>query len=195
MKSETPCEPELLLFAGMNDHVLAAGLLGPLRSGEPTPKKIWEAIQTLFAAMNEVQELVTSRWRSKTRVVFASSPGYAIMPPILRFVYAMLILITEGNGEDMSQTEELKFYSGLIIRIGARCFFLQSRGLFQHGAVKNQGPPKHKLALAAVQNTRNRQTEKDLQRKEAANGELPTKAVAQVKDAVRAETRGPSDKL
>ena len=77
-------------------------------------------------------------------------------------------------------------------------FFLQSRGLFQHGAVKNQGPPKHKLALAAVQNTRNRQTEKDLQRKEAANGELPTKtvkAVAQVKDAVRAETRSPSDKL
>ena len=130
MKSETPCEPELLLFAGMNDHVHAAGLLEPLRSGELTPKKIWEAIQTLFAAMNEVQELVTSRWGSKTRVVFASSPGYAIMPPILRFVYAMLILITEGNGEDISQTEELKFYSGLIIRIGARCFFCNQEGYF-----------------------------------------------------------------
>ena len=80
IKSETPCEPELLLFAGMNVHLHAAGLLEPLRSGEPTTKKIWEAIQTLFAAMKEVQELVASRLGSKTRVVFASSPGYASMP-------------------------------------------------------------------------------------------------------------------
>ena len=60
--------------------------------------------------------------------------------------------------------------------------------------MKNQSHPKHKLALAAVQNTRNRQTENDLQRKETANGELPTKtvkAVAQVQDALRAETRSP----
>ena len=96
--SETPCEPELLLFAGMNDHLHAAGLLEHLRSGEPSPKKIWESIQTLFAAMNEVQELVASRLGSETKVVFASSPGYAGMPPALQFAYAMLILIAEGNG-------------------------------------------------------------------------------------------------
>ena len=35
MKLEMPCEPKLLLFAGMNDHLHAAGLLEPLRSGEP----------------------------------------------------------------------------------------------------------------------------------------------------------------
>ena len=52
MTSETPCEPELLLFAGINDHLHAAGLVEHLRSGEPTPKKIWEAIQTFFAARN-----------------------------------------------------------------------------------------------------------------------------------------------
>ena len=98
MKSETPCEPDLLLFAGMIDHLRAAGLLAPLRSGEPTKKKIWEAIQTLFAATNEVQELVTSRLGSKTRVVFASSLGYASMPPALQVAYAMLILIAEENG-------------------------------------------------------------------------------------------------
>ena len=63
---ETPCEPELLLFAGMNGHLHAAGLLEHLRSGEPTPK-IWEAIQTLFAAMNEVQEMVASDWDRKQR--------------------------------------------------------------------------------------------------------------------------------
>ena len=98
MKSETQCEPELLLFAGMNDHLHAAGLLESLKSGEPTPKKIWEAIQTLFVTMNEVQELVTSRLGSNTRVVFASSPGYGGMPPALQLAYAMLIQIAEGNG-------------------------------------------------------------------------------------------------
>ena len=38
IKSETPCEPELLLFAGMNDHLHAAGLLEHLKGAEPTPK-------------------------------------------------------------------------------------------------------------------------------------------------------------
>ena len=35
IKSETPCEPEMLLFAGMNDHLHAAVLLEHLTSGEP----------------------------------------------------------------------------------------------------------------------------------------------------------------
>ena len=35
------------------------------------------------------------------KVVFASSPGYAGMPPALQFVYAMLILIGESNGWQM----------------------------------------------------------------------------------------------
>ena len=92
-----PCEPELLLFAGMNDHLHAAGLLEQLKGDEPTPKKIWEAIQTLFAAMNEVQENVSSRFGLETKVVFMRSPGYASMPPALQFVYAILILKAERN--------------------------------------------------------------------------------------------------
>ena len=58
IKSEMPCEPELLLFAGMNDHLHATGFLEELKGDEPAPKRIWEAIQTLFAVMNEVQENV-----------------------------------------------------------------------------------------------------------------------------------------
>ena len=38
--SESSCKPELLLFEGKNDHLHPAGLLEPLRSGEPAPKKI-----------------------------------------------------------------------------------------------------------------------------------------------------------
>ena len=95
--SEMPCKPELLLFAGINDHLHAAGLLEHLKGDAPTPKKIWEAIQTLFAAMNKVQENVTSRFGSKTTVAFTTSPRYASKPPALQFVYAILILIAEGN--------------------------------------------------------------------------------------------------
>ena len=98
IKSEMPCEPELLLFAGMNDHLHATGFLEQLKGDEPTPKKIWEAIQTLFAAMNEVQEIVASRFGSETKVAFTTSPGYASMPPALQFMYAILVLIAEGNG-------------------------------------------------------------------------------------------------
>ena len=47
--------------------------------------------------MNEVQEKVASRFGSKTKVVFTTSPGYANMSPALHFVYAVLILIDEGN--------------------------------------------------------------------------------------------------
>ena len=32
----------------------------------------------------------------------------------------------------MNQTEEHEFYSGLIIKIGERCFFLQSRRPFKN---------------------------------------------------------------
>ena len=98
----------------------------------------------------------------------------------------------------MNQTEEHEFYSGLIIKIGAKCFFCNQEGhlkllcpLFWE-AVKNQNHPKHKLALAAAQNTRNGQAESDLNNKEAASGELSTKTVktaTQNKDATGAEKR------
>ena len=97
IKTEMPCEPELLLIAGMNDHLHAAGLLEHLKGEAPTPNKIWEAIHTLFAARNEVQEYVVSRFGPWTKVAFTTSPGYASMSPALQFVYAMLVLIAEGN--------------------------------------------------------------------------------------------------
>ena len=97
IKSEMPCETKLLLFAGMNDNLHATGYIEQLKGDEPTPMKFWEAIQTLFAAINEVQENVSSRFGPKTRVVFTTSPGYASMPHALQFVYAILFLIAEGN--------------------------------------------------------------------------------------------------
>ena len=100
--------------------------------------------------------------------------------------------------EYMSQTEEHEYYSGLIIKIGARCFFCNQEGHFRMDcplfwvAVKNQSHPKYELALAVVQNTRKRKAENDLKNTEAASGELSTKtvkAVTQVKTFMEAETR------
>ena len=59
-------------------------------------------------------------------------------------------------------------------------------------AVKNQSHPKHKLALAAVQNQRNRQGEFETKNLERPNAELPTttvKAVTQCNSAVEATTK------
>ena len=46
--------------------------------------------------------------------------------------------------------------------------------------VKNQSHPKHKIAHAAVQNIRNRQSEIDLQNKDVTSGELSTNSVKAV---------------
>ena len=88
--------------------------------------------------------------------------------------------------EDMSQMEEHEYYSGLIIKIGARCFFCNQEGHFRMEcplfweAVKDQSHPKHKLALAAVQNQRNRQNEFESRNLGAPSTELPTKTVKAV---------------
>ena len=100
--------------------------------------------------------------------------------------------------EDMSQMEEHEYYSGLIIKIGARCFFCNQEGHFRMDcplfweAVKDQSHPKHKLALAAVQNQRNRQNEFESKNLGAPSTELPTKtvkAVTQVNSALEATAR------
>ena len=102
------------------------------------------------------------------------------------------------DDEDMSQMEEHEYYSGLIIKIGARCFFFNQKGHFRMDcplfweAVKNQSHPKHKLALAAVQNQRNRQTEFEAKNLESPNTELPTKtvkAVTQANNAIEATAK------
>ena len=59
-------------------------------------------------------------------------------------------------------------------------------------AVKNQSHPKHKLALAAVQNQRNRQNEFETKNLEAPSTVLPTKtvkAVTQVNSAIEDTAR------
>ena len=100
--------------------------------------------------------------------------------------------------EDMSQMEEHEYYSGLIIKIGARCFFCNQEGHFRMDfplfweAFKGQSHSKHKLALVAVQNQRNRPTGFETTNLGAPSTELPSKtvkAVTQVNSALEATAR------
>ena len=56
-----------------------------------------------------------------TRVVFASSPGYASMPPALQFVYAMLVLIAEGNGWRMLMAAPNRELEPVNLRLFGGC--------------------------------------------------------------------------
>ena len=60
-------------------------------------------------------------------------------------------------------------------------FFGMNFPLFQE-AVENQNHPKHKLALAAVPNTTNRQAENELQKEDVTSGELTIK-ISKERDA------------
>ena len=100
--------------------------------------------------------------------------------------------------EDMSHMEEHEFYSDLIIKISARCFFCNQERHFRMDcllfweAVKNQSHPKHKLSLAAVQYQKNRQGEFETKNLERPNAELPTKtvkAVTQCNSAIEDTTK------
>ena len=62
---------------------------------------------------------MTSRLGSKTKVVFASSPGYAGMPPASKFVYAILILIAEGNGWRMLMAARNRELEPVNLRLGS----------------------------------------------------------------------------
>ena len=75
-------------------------LLEPLKNRDSTTKRIWEAIQTLFPVMNEVQELVAFWLRSKTRVVFSSSPGYATC-----FTIRLRHVSSDCRGERMADAD------------------------------------------------------------------------------------------
>ena len=73
--------------------------------------------------------------------------------------------------DDFSQMDKYEFFSGLITKKGARCFFCSQEGHFRMDfplfwvALKNKDQPNHKLALAAVRNCRKIQAEDDLQSK------------------------------
>ena len=100
-KSETPCEPELLLFTGMKDHLHAAGLLEPLRTESLQRRRSERLFRRCLRQLMSCRNWWHPGWDRRREWCSRHqwcSRRYASMPPALQFVYAMLVLIAEGNG-------------------------------------------------------------------------------------------------
>ena len=92
-------QPQVIVVAGSNDHLQSRGLLSCLTDGSiPSNEVIGEAIRTLLSAMTDVESSVQRRFtHNVVKVIFVLSPGYAILPEPLEFVYTMVATIAEGQ--------------------------------------------------------------------------------------------------
>ena len=99
VQRQTEMNPITIVFAGMNDHLHSRGFLSRLR--EPTTAKdaVWPAIKNILESMGEVVDTLKEGSFTKItpRAVFALSPGYTHLPDGLKFVYAMVALLSEGK--------------------------------------------------------------------------------------------------
>ena len=83
----------------MKDHLHSRGLLSRLREPTTAEGAVWPAIKDILKSMGEVVDTLKEGALTKItpRAVFALSPGYAHLPDGLKFVYAMLALLSEGR--------------------------------------------------------------------------------------------------
>ena len=92
-------EPQVIVIAGSNDHLQIRGLLSRLTDGLiPSNDVIGEAIMTLLSAMAELESSVQRHFtKNVVKVIYVLSPGNAILPEPLQFVYMMVTMIAEGQ--------------------------------------------------------------------------------------------------
>ena len=83
----------------MKDHLHSRGLLSRLREPTTAEGAVWPAIKDILKSMGEVVGTLKEGALTKItpRAVFALSPGYAHLPDGLKFVFAMLALLSEGR--------------------------------------------------------------------------------------------------
>ena len=96
-------DPEVVIIAGSNDHLQSRGLLNSLVDGSvPSSEAVGEAIMTLLSAMVEAEKSIRQSFaRHLVKIIFVLSPGYAILPEPLQFVYAMVVMLAEGRFDVM----------------------------------------------------------------------------------------------
>ena len=99
VQRQTEMNPITIVFAGMNDHLHSRGFLSRLREPMTAEDAVWPAIKDILKPMGEVIDTLREGAFTKTtpRAVFALSPGYAQLPDGLKFVYAMVALLSEGK--------------------------------------------------------------------------------------------------
>ena len=87
------------MIAGINDHLHSRGFLSRLREPTTAENAVWPAIKDILESMGEVVDAMKEGSFTKTtpRVVFALSTRYAYLPDGLKFVYAIVALLSEGK--------------------------------------------------------------------------------------------------
>ena len=101
VQRQTEMRPITIVFAGMNDHLHSRGFLSRLREPTTAEGAVWPAIKDILESKGEVVDNLKEGAFTKItpRAVFALSPGYAHLPDGLKFVYAMVVLLSEGKYE------------------------------------------------------------------------------------------------
>ena len=96
---QTEMNPITIVFAGMNDHLHSRGFLSRLRAPATAEDTEWPAIKDILESLGEVVDTLKEGALPKItpRAVFALSPGYSHLPDGLKFVYAMVALLSEGK--------------------------------------------------------------------------------------------------
>ena len=97
VQRQTDTNPITIVFAGINDHLHSRGFLSRLRDPTTAENAVWPAIKDILESMGEVVDATKEGSFNKVtlRVVFALSPGYAHLPDGLKFVYAIVALLSE----------------------------------------------------------------------------------------------------
>ena len=99
VQRQTEMNPITIVFSGMNDHLHSRGFLSRLRESTTAEHAVWPAIKDTLESMGEVVDTLKEGAFTKItpRAVFALSPGYAQLLDGLKFVYAMMALLSEGK--------------------------------------------------------------------------------------------------
>ena len=99
VQRQTEMDPITIGFAGINDHLHSRGFVSRLREPTTAEAAVWPAIKDILESMGEVVETLKEGSFSKMtpKAVFALSPGYARLPEGLKFVYAIVALLSEGE--------------------------------------------------------------------------------------------------
>ena len=95
---QTEMNPITIVFAGINAHIHSRGFLSRLREPTTAEDAVWPAIKDILESMDEVVDTLKEGAFPKItpRAVFALSLGYEHLPDGLKFVYAMVALLSKG---------------------------------------------------------------------------------------------------
>ena len=99
VQRQSDMNPITIVFAGINYHLHSRGFLSRLRDPATAEDAVWPAIKDILESMGEVIDATKEGSFNKVtpRIVFALSPGYAHLADGLKFVYAIVTLLSEGK--------------------------------------------------------------------------------------------------